>query len=130
MEQLGVSKDEAERLKQDLGAMAETDPQSASGLQVILGSLLQPIINEIRYASEVYSKMELTDGKKIEKIILTGGSAHLPGLAKELTAALNVNVYIGDPWARVITPEELRPVLDEIGPKLSVSVGLAMREID
>jgi hypothetical protein len=43
---------------------------------------------------------------------------------------LNINVYIGDPWARIITPEELRPLLDEIGPRLSVAVGLAMREIE
>ena len=130
MEQLHLSEEEAERLKQDLGTMAETDPASSEGLQGILASILQPMINEIKYASEVYSKMELTDGKKIEKLILTGGSAHLPGLAKELSAALNLNVYIGDPWARVIVPEELRPVLDEIGPKLSVAIGLAMREID
>jgi hypothetical protein len=29
-----------------------------------------------------------------------------------------------------MTPEELRPMLDEIGPKLAVAIGLAMREID
>ena len=130
MEQLNVPEAEAERLKQDLGTMAESDPQTGEGLQVVLASVLQPMINEIKYASEVYAKMELTDGKKFEKIILTGGSAHLPGLVKELTMAMNTNVYIGDPWARVMTPEELRPVLDEIGPKLSVAIGLAMRELD
>jgi type IV pilus assembly protein PilM len=130
MEQLHLSKDEAERLKQDLGAMVEGDPKSDEGLKTVLVSILQPLLNEIKYAAEIYTKMELTDSKRLEKIILTGGSAHLPSLVKELTAAINVNVYVGDPWARVMTPEELRPMLDEIGPKLAVAIGLAMREID
>jgi len=130
MEQLKVSEDEAERLKQDLGTMAESDPKMAEGLSSVLSTIIQPMLNEVKYAAEVYSKMELTDGKKLEKIILTGGSAHLPSLAKELSTAMNVNVYVGDPWARVMTPEELRPMLDEIGPKLAVSIGLAMREMD
>lgn len=130
MEQLHVSEIEAERLKQDLGEMIESDPKSGDGMAAVLGSIVHPMFNEIKYAAEVYAKMELTDSKRLEKIILTGGSAHLPSLAKELTTAMNVNVYVGDPWARVMTPEELRPMLDEIGPKLSVAIGLAMREID
>ncbi|MFH1253463.1 MAG: pilus assembly protein PilM [Candidatus Uhrbacteria bacterium] len=129
-QQLGISDAEAERLKQDLATMAETDTKIAEGLQNILGAILQPLINEIRYSFEVFAKMELTEGRRVEKIILTGGSAHLPGLVKEMTKALNINVYIGDPWARIVTPEELRPMLDEIGPRLSVAVGLAMREIE
>jgi type IV pilus assembly protein PilM len=130
MEQLHISEAEAERTKQDLGTMAESDSQMGEGLQAILASIFQPMLNEIKYASEVFSKMELTDGKKIEKIILTGGSARLPSLAKELAAALNINVYVGDPWTRVMTPDELRPILDEIGPKFSIAIGLAMREMD
>jgi len=130
MEQLNIPEAEAERLKQDLGDMVESDPKTGDGMAAVLGSIITPMLNEIKYATEVYTKMELTDGKHLEKIILTGGSAHLPSLAKELTAAMNVNVYVGDPWARVMTPDELRPMLDEIGPKLSVAIGLAMREID
>lgn len=47
-----------------------------------------------------------------------------------LSGKLNVNVYIGDPWARVTVPEALRPVLDEIGPRFAVAIGLAMRDIE
>jgi type IV pilus assembly protein PilM len=125
MEQLKVSESEADRFKQDLGTAAagETLPEA-------INAIFQPLLNEVKFAAESFSKMELTDGKKIEKIILTGGSAHLPGLVKELTKILNLNVYLGDPWARVIAPEELRPALEEIGPRLAVAIGLAMREID
>jgi len=129
MEQLKVSEAEAERFKQDLGTMPEVNSPGNS-LANVLGSILQPMLNEIKFAAESFTRMELTDGKKIEKIILTGGSAHLPSLIEELTKAMNVNVYVGDPWARVVTPEELRPALDEIGPRLAVAIGLAMREMD
>ncbi|MFA6132297.1 MAG: pilus assembly protein PilM [Patescibacteria group bacterium] len=130
MELLHVSEAEAERFKQDLGNVSEAGAAPPNGLSNVLGSILQPMLNEIKFAAESYSKMELTDGKKIEKIILTGGSAHLPSLIEELTKAMNVNVYVGDPWARVVAPDELRPALEEIGPKLAVAIGLAMREID
>jgi len=38
-------------------------------------------------------------------------------------------VFIGDPWARVMYPMEMKSVLQQIGPRMAVSVGLAMREI-
>jgi len=41
-----------------------------------------------------------------------------------------LNASVGDPWSRVIYPLELKPVLDRIGARFSVSVGLAMREIE
>jgi Tfp pilus assembly PilM family ATPase len=43
---------------------------------------------------------------------------------------LDIQVIIGDPWSRVYYPPEMKPVLRELGPKLAVAVGLAMREIE
>jgi hypothetical protein len=43
---------------------------------------------------------------------------------------LGLKVYLGDPWARVVYPEELKPVLDEVGARFSVAIGLAMRNIE
>jgi type IV pilus assembly protein PilM len=122
---LGVSLAEAEQLKYDIG-LAETESGSVPKL---IGSSLAPLINEIKYCLNLFQSQEGGGIKKVEKIILTGGGAALPNLREYLTSGLSLRVYIGDPWARVIYPEELRPVLDEIGPKFSVSIGLAMREI-
>ena len=119
MEQMKVSEAEAEQMKKDL-----------PNLPPMLESALAPILHEIQYALQLYARMELTELKRVEKVILTGGSAHLPNLPEYLAAALNLNVYRGDPWARVSTPTDLRPVLDEIGPRMAVSIGLAMREIE
>ena len=67
--------------------------------------------------------------RDIEKVILAGGSSWLPNLTSFLSQTLNLRVFIGDPWARIMYPVELKPALNEIGPSYAVSVGLAMREI-
>ncbi len=128
-EQLGVSEEEAERLKLDFASFSG-DSSLPGGLPPILEGLMQPLVHEIRYAIQLYDNMELTDRFQIEKIVLTGGSSLLPRVPKYLAEVLNMNVYPGDPWERLAYPQEMRPVLDEIGPKMAVAIGLALRELD
>ena len=64
-----------------------------------------------------------------EKIILTGGSAFLTNLVSYFSKATGLKTLIGDPWSKIIYPLELKPVLEELGPKLGVAIGLAVREI-
>lgn len=125
-EQMQFSPEEAERMKRDLGGSST----SGEKLPPLLEPFMHALLNEIRYALQLFASMEMTQQKNIEKIILTGGSAHLPGAGDFLANALNLNVYRGDPWARLSYPEPLRPVLDDIGPRMSVTVGLAMRDLD
>ena len=127
-DQMQLSEEDAERTKRDLGIAGTAG--SSGGLPKILEPIMQPIVNEIRFAFQLYANMELTENKRVEKIILTGGSSHLPRLAEYLSETLNMNVYRGDPWARVIYPRDLAIVLEEIGPRMAVAVGLAMREME
>jgi Tfp pilus assembly PilM family ATPase len=62
--------------------------------------------------------------------VLSGGSALLPNLPNYLGKILDTKVIIGDPWARVSYPVDLKPLLHEIGPRMSVAIGLAMREME
>ncbi len=124
VEQMKISPEDAERAKRDLG-MAGT-----AGLPKILESVMQPIVNEIKFTFQLYANMELTELKRVEKIILTGGSSHLAGIPEYLAEVLNMNVYRGDPWARIIYPQDISAMLEEIGPRMSVAVGLAMREME
>ncbi|OGL62367.1 hypothetical protein A3C09_04135 [Candidatus Uhrbacteria bacterium RIFCSPHIGHO2_02_FULL_47_44] len=125
VEQMQLNEDDAERAKRDLGIAGGNGT-----LPKILEPIMQPIVNEIKFAFQLYANMELTELKRVEKIILTGGSSHLAHVPEYLSETLNMNVYRGDPWARVVYPKDLAVVLEEIGPRMAVAVGLAMREME
>jgi len=123
---LGADFNQAEQLKYDVG-MSVT---GGTGVPKIIERSLSMLLNEIKYCTNIYQSQESAKGKRVEKIILTGGAALMPNFADYLSQALNMRAYIGNPWARVIYPEELKPILDQTGPKFSVAIGLAMREIE
>lgn len=126
---LGIPTDQAETMKRDIKSMQGFTP--TGDLRPILTVLVKPILEEIRYSINMYQSQDQdTANRRIEKIILTGGSSLLPRLAEFLTQELNINTYLGDPWARVVYPADLRPVLDELGPRYAVCIGCAMREVD
>jgi len=54
----------------------------------------------------------------------------LSGLAESIMELTNINVVVGDPWYRVSYPVELKPILEQVGPRMAVAIGLAMREYD
>lgn len=128
MNSLQINEKRAEQLKRDIGLAGW---EEAAGIPQILKETLEPIIHEITYTLGVYKNHQLTPSQKatgtIEKIILTGGTALLPYLAEYLSKTLDMRVVIGDPWAHVKYPDELRGVLKELGPKFSVALGLALR---
>ncbi|MFA6307858.1 MAG: pilus assembly protein PilM, partial [Patescibacteria group bacterium] len=122
MNSLNVNQERAEQFKRDFGLAGGGFKNVPDVIQKSLNS----IINEIKYVFELYQRQ---DNSRIEKIVLTGGSAFLPSLPEYLSELLNLQVIIGDPWDRVIYPLDLKPVLQEVGPRMATSVGLAMRDI-
>jgi type IV pilus assembly protein PilM len=87
---------------------------------------INPIVDEIKY---MLSLFEQKNEKGVEKIILTGGTSLLINFSNYLSKTLDMNVVIGDPWARLSYPEELKPALTEVGPKLAPAIGAAMRQL-
>ncbi|MFA5188953.1 MAG: type IV pilus assembly protein PilM [Patescibacteria group bacterium] len=124
---LKITISEAENYKLDLGIMMAQEKMDNFPKPV--EDAIAPIVTEIQYLIKNYYDL-MGQAKILDKIILTGGSALLGNyLDQYLTKILNIRVYVGDPWARVVYPEELKPILAEIGPRFSVALGLAMREI-
>ena len=121
---LNVAPERAEQFKYDVGIGALESPTSE--IPKTVAAALAPILNEIKYT------ITLSQGQShrtIEKIILTGGSGLLANFPRYLSEALSIRVYIGDPWARVRYPLELKGVLQESAARFAVAVGLAMRDI-
>ncbi len=124
-EKMGLSYAQAEQFKLDLSVTLNQDSQEE--LPQLIIKTLEPIVTEIQYMLDFFRSQ---NNGEVEKIILSGGGALLLNLTEYLSKRLNLQVIIGDPWNRVNYPAELKPVLSEIGPKLAVAIGLAMREIE
>ena len=124
MNSLNISQDRADQFKRDFG-LSVADGQK--NVPAIIRKSLDFIINEIKYAFELYQRQ---GNNKIDKIVLSGGSAFLPNLPGYLSELLGLPVVIGDPWDRIVYPLDLKPVLDEIGPRMATCIGLSMRDIN
>jgi len=123
--ELNIGLERAEQFKCDLGVGSLESNENE--IPKIISENISSIVNEIKYAMNLFQSK---NNKKTEKIILSGGSAFLINLVNYLSKILDTKVIIGDPWARVSYPVDLKPLLNEIGPSMSVAVGLAMREME
>ena len=121
-EKMGLPYAQAEQFKFDLSLSS-----AGEDLPPLIAETLEPVVNEIKYMLDFFHSQNKGN---VEKIVLSGGSALLVNLADYLSKRLDLKVIVGDPWNRVRYPEELRPVLSEVGPRLAVAIGLAMREIE
>lgn len=111
----------AEALKRDIGL-------KFSGADKKVSEIMMPIVSvigsDIRKINETYTR---DYQKAIDKIILTGGSASLPGIVDFFKKELQVGVEIGNPWKDITFDEKLTQKLTEIAPQFSIAVGLALR---
>ncbi len=123
-ESLNVNLDRAEQFKFDLGVSSLESDESS--IPKIIADSITPIVNEIKYTLKLYQSK---NGGSPEKIILSGGSALLVNFTNYLSKVLDCKVIIGDPWSRINCPVDLIPKLKELGPRLAVAAGLAMREM-
>ncbi len=123
-ETMGLTQEQAEQFKRDVGMSVTSE--SISKLPKPVSYVINSIINEIRYILNIYQNQ---NKKPITKVILTGGSSFLANMPNTIEGIFNIKSFIGDPWARVIHPVEIDALLKELGPRMAVSIGLAMREI-
>ncbi len=122
---LNVNLERAEQFKRDFGVSLNR-VEADKGVNKIISAALSPVINEVKYVFDLYQSQA---AQTVEKIILSGGSAFLPNLNVYFEQLFNKPAVIGNPWDKVVYAEELKPILDEIGSRLSVAIGLAMRDI-
>lgn len=118
---LGIDKSVVSQVKKDMSyAGAEVPPE-------LFMSFLDPLAKEIQYSFDLYLRQTGNEGKTPEKIILTGGASLFPVLATYLESMFKMKIFVGDPWARTIYQSGLKPVLRDIGSRMAVSIGLALR---
>lgn len=122
---LNINLERAEQFKRDIGITINSNTEQ-KGIPKTIMTAVSPIINEVKYVLDLYQNQS---NQQVEKIVLSGGSAFLPNLTAYFTSLFNKPTLIGNPWDNVAYPDELKPVLDEVGSRLAVAIGLAMRDI-
>lgn len=132
VDSLSISLEDAEQMKRDLGSSGQVEFPEAFRVVV------EPILNELSYCMSLYQRqrqaligvgVKADETATIDKIILTGGSSELVGLPEYLASHLNVRVLSTNPWARIMVPKDLEAELARVGSRLSIAIGLAMRDI-
>lgn len=86
--------------------------------------IMDTIISEIRRALAFYQ--EKYRDEHVQLVILSGGSARVPGMVTTAAKALGLEVQLANPWVGV-TREPRFNVLTTEGPNFCVAVGLALR---
>jgi type IV pilus assembly protein PilM len=130
---LGVGQEEVGQVKHDLfnylSSTRDTSLLSEQKFIDIMMPVIDPITKEIGLSFELFLRQSGNENKKPEKIILTGGMGFMPYLANYISDKFKVKCFLGDPWARVVYQEGLKPMLHQVGPRMSVAIGLALRNM-
>ena len=118
---LNINVRRAEELKKQRGLMGSGGEYELSTLML---PYLDAIIGEVK---RLKSRYETEYGGKVERLMLTGGTAALPGAGKYFGSQIGLPVVRANPFAKIKYPEKLEPVVDELGSIFAVSLGLAIR---
>jgi type IV pilus assembly protein PilM len=100
---LEVDTEEAERIKRTLdisneAATAETDERTTRAAEAARREV-HGLAREL--ASSLHFYQDQPDSLGFAEIIVTGGGAHLQGLAEQLEELIGISVRVADPFARV-----------------------------
>jgi type IV pilus assembly protein PilM len=117
----GFSFEQAEAYKKTYGLSEQNfGGKIAQSVQPILSLIL----SEVKKALAFYQEKQ--KDTPIAQIVLSGGSAKLPGLATYLTSAVGVETVIANPWKILVSQEISKDILEDAA-SYSIAVGLAMR---
>jgi type IV pilus assembly protein PilM len=120
---LGVGSERAEAMKRDTGLSERIEDGE---IVSIIAPLAETLFAEIARLVSLYNRGA---PRKVQRLNLTGGGAHLKGIVEFAASNLGLEVTRGNPFSRLVTPPVFSTILTEIGPNFSTAIGAALREI-
>jgi type IV pilus assembly protein PilM len=126
-----------EEFQKQLGLTYETAMSVAQGhTEDVDEQLVKDIVRTV--GAEIYQGLEPSlsylktagEAEGIDRVVLSGGGAHLPGLREYLAECYDVPSEAADPLAALDYDPDLfgEGEAEELSPLLNVTVGLALRE--
>ncbi len=127
---LGISVEEAERIK--IGGRPgeiskDVVPQE---VEEAMREVSETMIGEVQRSLDFYRATATST--TLDRIALCGGAARVPGLDRLFQEKLELPIEIADPFNKIDMGSGSldQELLHELGPALSVAVGLAMRRLN
>lgn len=118
---LGFHQNQAEEFKKTYGL----DRRHLEGKIVeAVRPIMDTIVSEIKRAMAFYEEKYNAD--KVEVVILSGGTARLPGMVVYMAEQVGVESQIANPWVGINKSPKFAP-LDNEGAIFSVAAGLALK---
>jgi len=99
-------------------------PPESKDIREILLPLIDIILRE---CEKIFKNFYLKEGKEIDKIILAGGTALLPGILEHFQNYFKKEIELSNPFLKIFFPPILEKTLKEMGPAYAIAVGAALR---
>jgi type IV pilus assembly protein PilM len=127
---LDLSPSEAEPVKRAL-SLAGGEDRPAGFTEDQLTTAREAARRQLQsFARELVSSLQFYQNQPgslgIGEIVLTGGTAHLPGLGQELERLIGVQVRVADPMTRVKVSKKVRE-REQVG-SLAIAIGLGIED--
>ena len=112
----------AEKLKMGIGLNGVSEKDVANTITTVLGELSHEI-------NKMFHDFIKSTEKNINRVILSGGCARIPGIEKILTENFDIPTEIMDPYKNIkVNPKIFDPqYIQDMAPLAAISIGLAMR---
>ena len=119
---LNVTLEKAEELKRKFGL--NDSPENI--IRDAMVSLVDMMIFEAKKTITTYEESE---NQSVGRVVLVGGIVNMPNFVNYFKERLGRDVFVGNVFSRVVYPQELTPVIQQLSNNFAVAAGLAMREV-
>lgn len=120
VQSLDFNQIQAEQFKQTYGLEKN---QLEGKILSAVKPIMDTIISEMKRAIVFYQEK---NNERVEVILISGGTARLPGIVTYIAEATGIKVQLGNPWIGIQRDQRFM-VLDQEGPTYCVAIGLALR---
>ena len=119
---LGVDDTQADQFMKKFGMMeGKLDNQVVRSMKPLVDNLIEETKKSVSFYQEK------SNDRKVERVIITGGTTALPELPMYLANNIGLTVEIGNPWQNVSYPSEIQQQLAGLALNYATALGLALR---
>jgi len=131
---LSIDYKTAEDLKEKYGLQEIPLPRTMTAFQEesrSLREILLPLVDVmLKEIENIVKNFYQLERKEVEKFIIAGGTALIPGLKEYFQDFLKKEVEIADPFSKIFYPPILEKEIKKMGPSYTIAIGMALRGLE